>query len=150
MLYCWFNWPAWSFGGILMTPADKRLDSRSSMFFWLRLFSGGGTCGSLMMPADKSLNNRSSTFTCGASETWARNYKWALPYCHNGIREGGGAYSGVWQALVLDTGLAGWMAPRLPDGQRWQSHYSQSGMTDWCKIGCSPAVLGWSWGSVGG
>lgn len=56
--------------------------------------------------------------TCGASETRACDYKWALPKCYNGIDEGGGAYSGGRQALVWDTGLAGWVAPRLPDGQR--------------------------------
>lgn len=75
MLYRQFNWPALAFGGILMTPADKRLDSRSSTFFWLRLFSGGRTCGILMTPADKSLNSRSSTFTCGTAETRGCGYK---------------------------------------------------------------------------
>lgn len=75
MLYRQFNWPALAFGGILMTPADKRLDSRSSTFFWLRLFSGGRTCGILMTPADKSLNSRSSTFTCGTAGTRGCGYK---------------------------------------------------------------------------
>lgn len=56
---------------------------------------------------------------CGDTRLWLQNG--LFQNATTVIREEDGAYSGVRRALVWDTGQARWVAPRLPDGQRWQS-----------------------------